>query len=327
MKKNQKKLLYSGILILLITIIAIFGNYDTPIAQKNTIIIDNDIVKTGSNNIGELPSDFSLEGLTPLQILFFDVGQADSILISKNGQNMLIDAGKYEDGQYIAEYLKQLGITKIDYLVGTHTHEDHIGGMYKIIDEFDIEVFLLPEVDSKLNLRFYRELKASMEKKELIPTRANIGDVFNMGDATCTIKYVDNELPNNLNNSSILIEMNFSEYNYLFMGDAEKSVENNKDIIWQKIEVLKVGHHGSNTSSGEKFLNIVSPEIAIVSVGTNNRYNHPDTSVGGVVERLIAICGMHNVFRTDLNGTIYIKNVEGEHTVQFLKTNIDSKRR
>jgi len=270
-----------------------------------------------------LPKDFSLDLDTDLQILFFDVGQADSILISDNGTTLLIDAGNYEDGPYITEYLKQLGITKIDYLIGTHAHEDHIGGMGNIIDNFEIGYFIMPESPSNITIKAYKEMEISRLNKDLPVTTPNIGDTFNIGDAVCVIKFVDNNLPRDINNASIILEMSLGEQSYLFMGDAGSSVEKNKSIEWQKTEVLKVGHHGSETASKITFITAISPEIAIISVGTNNLYKLPKDSV---INILRDFCG-NNIFRTDIDGTIYMKNVDGENIVQLLKTNIDGNKK
>lgn len=321
-RNNSKNAIWSNMtkffIVLIVTIVLVL--LGTNLEETENVFNEN-TVKT--LNVGELPEDFSLSIDSNLQIIFFNVGQGDCILVSDNGENMLIDAGNNEDSKYIVEYLKKLGIGTIDYLVATHAHSDHIGGMNNVIDEFNIGYFLIPRTSETLDINDYKELKSSMSSKSVIPQEPKIGDEFYIGDAKCTIKYIDNNLPSEMNNASIVIEMTLGEQDYLFMGDAEEQVEKSKQVVFTEIEVLKVGHHGSAYSSSQKFINDTSPEIAIISVGKNGYNNMPDEQKGGVLERLKAICGEDNVYRTDKDNTIYIQNIDGKNIVKELKTNVD----
>lgn len=210
---------------------------------------------------------------TDLKVYYLDVGQADSILISNNNHNMLIDAGNNEDGPLLVKYIKEeLNITKFDYVVGTHPHEDHIGGLDDIINNFQVDNVLLPEVTT--TTKTFEDVLDAIENKHLNITIPEIDSTFKLGEAYLTTLYTGTD-ERDLNNSSIVIKMTFGNHSYLFTGDAETKVE---EIILNKninVDVLKVGHHGSNTSSSDSFLSKVTPSYAIISVGKNNSYNHP----------------------------------------------------
>lgn len=251
---------------------------------------DNDIIASVSENI-------NIDN-NKLNILFFDVGQADSELIICNGKTMLIDAGNSKDGEKIVNGIKALGITKIDYVIGTHVHEDHIGGMSYIIDSFDIGVFYLP-YNTTTTSSYYKKLLNSISNKGLGINEAVIGEKIELGTSICEIMSVNNNEPENANLASIVLQLSYGTQKYLFMGDAE--TENEKARNWEDIDVLKVGHHGSNTSSSENFLKQVLPEIAIISVGEDNSYGLPKDKI---IDRLKKMGTM--IYRTDEDGTIQI---------------------
>ncbi len=265
---------------------------------------DTEIITSVSENINIDPSK--------LNILFFNVGQADCQLIISNGQTLLIDAGNSRDGEKIVNAIRGLGISRLDYVVGTHVHEDHAGGMSYIVDSFDIETFYLP-YNTTSTTNFYKRLLTSLTNKNMIITQANIGDKFTVGETNCEIMSVDNSEPENINEESIVIEMTFGTQKYLFMGDAEKSNEDKRQ--WNDVDVLKVGHHGSNTSSSQKFLEQVLPEISIISVGKDNSYDLPKDKI---LERLNKIGS--TIYRTDNDGTIQL--VSDGNTNEIIKVNL-----
>ena len=244
--------------------------------------------------------------------MFFNVGQADCQLIISNGQTLLIDAGNSRDGEKIVNAIRGLGISRLDYVVGTHVHEDHAGGMSYIVDSFDIGTFYLP-YNTTSTTNFYKRLLTSLTNKNMIITQANIGDKFTVGETNCEIMSVDNSEPENINEESIVIEMTFGTQKYLFMGDAEKSNEDKRQ--WNDVDVLKVGHHGSNTSSSQKFLEQVLPEISIISVGKDNSYDLPKDKI---LERLNKIGS--TIYRTDNDGTIQL--VSDGNTNEIIKVNL-----
>lgn len=265
---------------------------------------DTQIITSVSENINIEPSK--------LNILFFDVGQADCQLIISNGQTLLIDAGNSRDGEKIVNAIRGLGISRLDYVVGTHVHEDHTGGMSYIVDSFDIGTFYLP-YNTTSTTNFYKKLLTSLTNKNMTITEANIGDKFNVGETNCEIMSVDNSEPENINEESIVIEMSFGTQKYLFMGDAEKVNEDKRQ--WNDIDVLKVGHHGSNTSSSQKFLEQVLPEISIISVGKDNSYGLPKDKI---LERLNKIGS--TIYRTDNDGTIQL--ISDGNTNEIVKVNL-----
>lgn len=311
MSKRRKKSNFKNIIILVISIIsAIIVYFGGNLSLKN---------ETENQNVIAKAPTFSKEDVTDefLKIYFLDVGQADSTLIINNNQTMLIDAGNNEDGNLIVEFIKSLEIEKIDYLVGTHAHEDHIGGMDDIINNFNIGTVYLPYTTEKTTTtKTFEDVLDSLIAKNLSITTANIGDKFTLGNTNCEIMYVDNSEPEDTNDQSICIRLEFKNESFLFMGDASGKVEKARN--WPQTNVLKVAHHGSKTSTSKEFLKQVKPQIAIISVGKDNSYKHPSEQV---LERLESIKA--KIYRTDELGTILLISDGDSNTVEKIKTNTD----
>jgi len=233
-----------------------------------------------------------------LEVYILDVGQADSILIRNDDDAMLIDAGNNEDGGLISNYINNLGITKFKYVVGTHPHEDHIGGLDNIINDFDIGTIFLPDVIT--TTKTFVDVLDAIENKNMVYEVPVIGDKFNLGTADIEIIYTGTD-ESDLNNTSIVLRLDFGETSFLFTGDATDKTEKlilNKNI---DVDVLKVGHHGSRYSTTLDFLNKVSPEYAIISVGKDNTYKHPhNETLDKLNDNNI------DIYRTDLMGTVLI---------------------
>lgn len=215
-----------------------------------------------------------------LYVHFIDVGQADSILIqTPSGKVMMIDAGNNNDGDYLIKYLKKQGISKIDVLVGTHPHEDHIGSMDSIIEEFEIGSLYMPKVTA--NTKTFSDVLQAAKAKKLSINTAKNGVAIDLGSqidvkmlAPVENKYED------LNNYSAVIKLTYGKTSFLFAGDAEKLSEeqmlNTSEDL--RATVLKAGHHGSSSSSCDDFLDAVNPLYAVISVGADNEYGHPSKS-------------------------------------------------
>jgi competence protein ComEC len=235
-----------------------------------------------------------------LKVHFLDVGQADSILIQEpGGKVMLIDAGNNSDSDIVVNYINNLGIEKIDYIIGTHPHEDHIGGMDIVINTFDIGEVMMPKAST--NTKTFEEVLLSINNKNLKITTPEIGLDYKLGDATFTVLGPISEKYESLNNYSIVISLKFGKTSFLFMGDAEIGSE--KDIIDTSInftgDVIKIGHHGSSTSSSGAFLKKVMPKYSVISVGADNEYGHPDS----IILNRLKVMGVETL-RTDQLGTI-----------------------
>ena len=231
-----------------------------------------------------------------LEVDFIDVGQADSILVSNKDETMLIDAGNNENGNDVVKFIKEKGIKKINYLIGTHPHADHIGGLDDVINsDLEIENVYMPKIQT--NTKTFEDVLDALKNKNLKVTAPKKEDTFKIGDANCEVMTDSILDKDNLNLSSIVIRLEFGENSFLFMGDAE--TENEKTINWPKTNVLKVGHHGSNTSSSQDFINQVKPEYAIIMAGKDNSYGLPKQKI---LDRLTKIDA--KILRTDELGTI-----------------------
>lgn len=316
-KKKRPQLKSFGITLLLGIILIIGAIISNQFPDEvNNLIEENLNISTETTNVISVNTVVNtvVSADSKLQIYYFDVGQADSILVIADNQTMLIDAGNNEDGPLLVGYIQGLGITKIDYLVGTHPHEDHIGGLDDIINNFEIGKIYMP--DATTTTSTFQSVLEAISAKGLSITRCEIGSTFGLGDGICTIMSVENEEQSNLNLNSIVIHLAYGEKTFLFMGDAEKEIE--EKISWPKVDVLKVGHHGSDTSSTEKFINAVKPESAIISVGTNNTYSHPAQSTLDTLTKVGA-----KIYRTDEVGTILLTSDGKTYNIQTFFTALD----
>ena len=244
-----------------------------------------------------------------LEVHFIDVGQADSILITANNKGALIDAGNSADGKLIIDYINNLGIEKLDFVIATHPHEDHIGGMDDVLNAFKADKFYMPDVLT--TTKTFENMLDALESQNLKYTTPKIGSTFNFEGANIEVLYVGKDAKD-LNNTSIVVKMTYGEKSFLFTGDAEDVVEKqilNKDL---KSDVLKVGHHGSEFSTTDEFLEKVNPEIAVISVGTGNKYKHPNKTIINKLNK-----NNIDIYRTDKDKTIIIKT-DGK-TLEVLK--------
>lgn len=263
------------------------------------------VSKEENNNI-------SYEG--KLVINYLDVGQGDSSFIElPNGKTMLIDAGNPENGEDIRKYIKSKNYSKIDYLVATHPHSDHIGGMEKIIKNLEIGKIYMPEVAATTDI-FYDLLTAIDNKNLTIQTAKSGVNILSEDDLSIDILSPAKERYEEINNYSAVIMIKYKNNKFLFMGDAEKIIEKEIYDMDIKADVLKVGHHGSRTSSGKTFINKVSPTYSVISVGRDNSYNHPNKNVIQTLKNT-------NILRTDESGNITIVS-DGKEITYYCENNL-----
>lgn len=300
--KNKDKNIVRIVMLVSIFVIALFSKI---------FINDDSILNFTTDNYVESVSTDLLADASKLdgnlKIHFIDVGQADSILITEGENSMLIDAGTNEAGKTVVDYIKSQSIDNFDYVIGTHPHEDHIGGLDNVIDNFAISTLLLPKVTS--NTKTFKDVVNSAKSKNLKLTVPKVGNTYRLGKATFEILAPNSEDYESTNNYSVVVKIIYGNNKFLFTGDAEyvseyEILDNNIDI---SADVLKVGHHGSYTSTSDKFLNAVKPKYAVICVGRDNRYNHP---VKSVMEKLKK--NNIDVYRTDECGNIVLTS-DGEN--------------
>lgn len=240
-----------------------------------------------------------------VRVHFLDVGQGDSIFIElTDGKSMLIDASTAEYGEGIADYIKDNGYSKIDYLVATHPHADHIGGMQDVVEQLEIGEIYMPKASSTTKI-YKNLLKAIKAKGNKINTAKAGNTIYSDSSLGIDILAPNSDSYEEINDYSVVIKLVYGSKSFLFTGDAEKLSENEitADV---SADVLKVGHHGSSTSSSDKFIKRVNPEYAVISCGEGNSYGHPHKETIKTLNKYDV-----EIFRTDTMGTI-IAQTDGE---------------
>lgn len=247
-------------------------------------------------------NDFSAAAdSSPMSVHVLEVGKADSIFIECGGKYMLVDGGTMDQGEPIAEYLDRRGVKKLDYVVNTHPDEDHIGGLGYLIGHYEIGKYFAPNIPDRL-IPFseeYHTAQEALKKKNIVTSVPDCGDSFLLGnlkiEVLAPIKQGDST-----NNNSIVLKLTYGKTRFLLMGDAEKEEEG--DLIAGgadlSADVLKVGHHGSSTSTTEALLNAVKPKWAAISVADDSN-GLPKKEV---LKRLLSDGAA--VYRTDVSGTL-----------------------
>ena len=299
----------------------ITGNYswvDTELGWASTVGIINGVSATRFNPDGDLTTEQALlithralQNMvmesspgkdSSFEVHFIDVKEADSALVICDGKTMLIDGGNPSDSSLIYTYLKDHSITHLDYIVCTHPHADHVGGLPGALNYATAGVAFAPVTSSELNS--FGDFIRYLEKQGVSITVPKPGLVFTLGSAKVQVVGPVNK-SENVNDMSIVLRVLYGNTSFLFTGDAESLEE--FDIINSGYDiqsnVLKVGHHGSSSSSTEEFLNAVSPEFAVISAGAGNVYGHPEEKVLNALESK----GI-KIYRTDHNGDIICKS-------------------
>ena len=247
-----------------------------------------------------------------LEIHFIDVGQGDCSLIIWNGSAMLIDSGEKEEAETVLDYLKKHNVHRLEYIVVTHPHSDHMGSMSEVISAVSVGKVIAPRVSDEMTptSKTYENFLKALKDKGLKLTAAKAGTVYSFeasGEEEKAPPEFEILAPVNdyddLNNYSVVLKLTYGSTSYLFTGDAEKKAERAILASGANVDadVLKVGHHGSSTSTGDEFLEEVSPEICIIQCGAGNSYGHPHAET---IEKFEAIDA--EWYSTDRNGTIIL---------------------
>lgn len=292
--KNKIQLLFIVLIIALISSVCVWGSE----LQLENDKIESQNVKANAqttiqNSIGE-------NALNKTEFHFLDVGQGDStLIIFPNGKTMLIDAGKSNYGYTVVNYIKNLKISKIDYLVMTHPDADHIGGMTSVLDNFEIGAIYMPDKIS--TTKTFEDLLLKIMSKGLKITVPKSNDLISESTDFKAIVLSPTKKYDDSNEMSIVIKIIYKNNSFILMGDAGNKVEN--DLLYSnaniKSDLIKIGHHGSSSSSSTRFIEKVDPQFAIISCGKNNQYGHPNSKTLETLNK-----NGIKIYRTDELGNI-----------------------
>ena len=287
-KRINRKLIYA-IVVIVLAVISAFGldNYDKLLGE-------------------EYPWESTQTVITDMiNVHYIDVGQGDCTLVICGGETLLIDAGENGYEQKVINYLNSVGVKKLDYIVATHQHSDHIGGIPEVLENFDTDNIIMPrltEAQTPTNSTYTAFLKAIQNSGAKI-IASKVGSKYTLGGAIFEIFGPVTNDAEDINNMSVVVKVTYGENTFLFTGDAETDEE--KEVIETGAnldsDVLHAGHHGSYTSSSKDFLDAVTPEICIISCGADNDYGHPHDAALKRIKK-----HTEKIYRTDICGSIVI---------------------
>ena len=276
------------------------GGIDTSFAQECMNFIDRILYGGPTSPSPTLPTSGELK------VYIIDVGQGESILISTEERSMLIDAGENDKGDEVLDFIHDLGLEQLDYVLATHPDSDHIGGMDTVLENIDVtEGVFFGEMPDKLipTTKTYEDVLDVIEEKDIPLFTALAGDTIDLGSGAVltVLGPVDPQAADNKNDTSVVTRLDFGESSFLFNGDQEEDMEqqllqSGADL---DCDMMTMGHHGSSTSSSQQYLDAVTPEYASISCGRGNQYGHPHDET---IEKLEAM-GVE-YYRTDVNGNI-----------------------
>jgi competence protein ComEC len=295
MARRRKKSKAKGIATAVVVLIAVIAG----------LFFGKDAILGG---LTDKPSDPVSGG--EVQFHFIDVGQGDAALIRTEKGDILIDAGTNSSEDELKAYLDRLGVTDIEYAVFTHPHEDHIGGADMILNTYNVKNVVLPDATS--TSKTFERMMDAIEAEKCGVIEATPDKTFKVGELTCTILAPISTSYTETNDYSVVIRADYGETSVLFTGDAETHSESEmleryrfKGLL--DCDLLKVGHHGSDTSSSQAFLDAVTPVHAVISVGEGNTYDHPKQEILSRYEAMKL-----TIHRTDKEGSIVFTTTGGE---------------
>ena len=291
---KRKKGKPSLLAIIIFIVIALLGVKETGLVE-----IDNSKL-TNSRLDGEV------------YVHFIDVGQGSSTLIQQGKNGILIDSGLADYGDTVSDFIKSCGVTDLEYVIATHPHDDHIGSLPQVMDDFTVGKIIMPEL-AEFNTpttRVYERLIDYIVDNNIDAYAAEFGDIYEMDDVKVQILGPVKQVKD-LNDMSVICKVYAGENTFMLLGDAEKEElasvyeYNNKYGSDLKSDVILLGHHGSSTSIYKPFLNKVDAKTAVISCGRNNSYNHPH-------KEALDYCKQNGiaVVRTDIHGTITYRSTE-----------------
>lgn len=265
--------------------------------------------KPNSDNVTKITETNTADKMT---VSFIDVGQGNCTLLTCGGKAILVDSGEVGAAQTVIGYIKNLNIDTLDCVLVTHPHSDHMGAMIKLLYEFKIKDFIMPEIPEKIipTSKTYEKFLTAVSDNAENVIATEPGATYSYGEMTMEI-FAPLRDYDDLNDMSAVTRVSYGDTSVMFTGDATTTVE--KDLLKKNIDysatILNVGHHGSKTSSSEKWLKAVDPKYAVICCGLNNDYGHPHA----VVTKRLESMGIE-YYRTDLLGTIVFESNSKEFT-------------
>lgn len=285
----ENKWIKRGILALIVVMFFLVMAYiGMPADGKKSVFTKPNITLFSKNkeeadskeNMLSKPSD--IDKKKAITVHFIDVGQGKSILLEKNGKGILIDGGEETNGEFLLAYLRQAHIEELEYVIATHPHSDHIGGLIQVLETLKVHEVIMPEA-IHTTATFETFLSVLLEK-DILVTVPTVGDKFGFEDSLLTCLSPVKEYPS-LNNMSLAMRLEYKNISFLFTGDIEKEAEMSmiegaeEEVIQLQSTILDAPHHGSDTSNSVEFITHVAPKIVVFSVGKDNTYNHPHKEV------------------------------------------------
>ena len=311
-KRKQKLQVLKKILIAILIIIAgifllkyYFKHYYVVESVNTPIVWEDDETPTDDESQNSTDEIIQTDGI--LYVHMIDCGQGDSFLFEQNGKFGLIDCGTRSSGKDVVYYLQNHGVSKLQFVVGTHPHDDHMGGMYDVLNSFKCGTVYMPKIEEgTVTSQWYMKLMKKIKEDNIKVVNPKVNSKFKLGDAVFKVvgQLSPEDAGSNLNDYSTVIKVSFGEMDILMTGDAETKSEEAmlaNPKISLECEILKLGHHGSNTSTSQKFLEEVNPDYGLISCETGNSYEHPSTETMNKLKKRKV-----KIYRTDEQGDIVL---------------------